>query len=505
MKFCFTDLQGGGAFSFLEASLLSSAGSSDFLQDADEYMSAIHPSRNQTSANLTDLHNNQTFMNASGLSARRRLLSTALENDDDDFVRTYSSWVASTRGFSNIAIGKSKLTDSWLQGPLQWPPRYNHLADSSLQCQAVEESVSSILQVSMVLKKYYTSDVYLSTVSLPPWEVQDNIPSFLHSDSEKVETTAFMKAAQRPLEDRGDLPAATFYYVLDGWITPILGNGTVNNISRAAASFFNLDSGSGNELTARGIIRNSLVCDFEAVIFCRRENMPSRKNLVVSFIISYLIYLLISLVLQATMITGIIGPVWRIFGLWFLVPMLAFQFAYGVGPACFPMVPACLLQDVMLFVQAMAPLRIEWPLSLQNVPGCASNSTLIGNNSTAACLKSCRDGPFYFRSWESSVSWLTCSYIVKDCETIPVPYVVASFTDIQQAFLNHSMVVRSADKDLWHGHQFCFLVTLGQILPYMLLLLVLLFSSAQIIRLPFVLFSAATQFAWQAVAYTHVE
>jgi hypothetical protein len=222
-----------------------------------------------------------------------------------------------------------------------------------------------------------------------------------------------------------------------------------------------------------------------------------------SFILSYVIYLLISLILHATMITGVVGPVWRIFGLWFMVPWLAFQFAYGVGPACFPMVPTCLLQDVMMFVQAMAPERIEWPTSLQIVPGCANSS-----NSTSAaygCMKSCRHDPFYFKSWESSASWLACNYLVSDCSIIQVPYIVESFTDIRQAFLNHSAIVMSGDKDLWNGHQFCFLVTLGQTLPYILLVLVLLFSSAQIIRLPFVLFTSATQFAWQAVAYTHVE
>lgn len=186
----------------------------------------------------------------------------------------------------------------------------------------------------------------------------------------------------------------------------------------------------------------------------------------------------------------------------FLVPWLAFQFAYGVGPACFPMIPTCLLQDAMLFVQSMAPMRIEWPNSLQTVPGCASFNSSINNT---GCMKSCRHDPFCFKSWESSVSWMTCNYIVRDCESIPLPYAVVSFTDLKQAFLNHSFVVKSGDNDLWWGFQFCFLVTLGQILPYMLLALVIIFSLAQIVRLPFVLFSAATQFAWQAVAYTHVE
>jgi hypothetical protein len=238
----------------MEANLFSSMGSSssssDFLDDIDEYMKKASSNSSQAASNGTSSAN--TTANVSISSSRRLLVSSSQEEGgDDSFVRSYSSWVASTRGFSNIAIGKSKLTDSWLQGPLQWPPRYNHLADSSLDCQAVEEAVSSILQVSTVLRTYYTSEVYLSTVSLPPWGVQDNIPSFMNSDDEKVSGTAFMQAAPRPLEDRGDLPASTFYYVLDGILAPLLGNETVNNVSRAVASFFNLDAGSGNDVTAR--------------------------------------------------------------------------------------------------------------------------------------------------------------------------------------------------------------------------------------------------------------
>ena len=57
-------------------------------------------------------------VNESAGGGRRRLLQ-----QQDSFVRAYSDWVASTRGFSNVQIGKNQLTDSWLEGPLMWPPR----------------------------------------------------------------------------------------------------------------------------------------------------------------------------------------------------------------------------------------------------------------------------------------------------------------------------------------------------------------------------------------------
>jgi hypothetical protein len=247
-------------------------------------------------------------------------------------------------------------------------------------------------------------------------------------------------------------------------------------------------------------------------MFCRKENMPSRKNLIVSFIISYAIYLLITLVLDATLITGVLGPVWRIFGLGFLVPWMALQFAYGVGPACFPMVPTCLLQDVILFVEHLLPVRIEWPNSLQTVPGCANNATLRAAG-VGSCMKSCRKDPFYFNSWESSISWAICS-LVNDCHsTVQVPDFMRSFSNLHLVLANHSDVISRAyeknamqdAQDIWHAHQFCFFVTLGQLLPYMFLLIALVYAAAQLVMLPVILLSAGFQFGWQALAYTHVE
>ena len=234
----------------------------------------------------------------------------------------------------------------------------------------------------------------------------------------------------------------------------------------------------------------------------------NRKNLIISFVISYAIYLAVTLLLDATMITSVLGPIWRLVGLYLIVPWLAFQMAYGVGPACFPMVPTCLLQDAMLFVQSILPMHIDWPQSLQTSQNCLTlaNST----SAKAACLKSCRSSPFYFQSWESSVSWFVCNALVKKCDTLYMPDIARSFTTLPQAFANHSEIIaKSLDDpiymDVWHGHQFCFFMTLGQLMPYIFLLIGAAYALVQLMMLPVLLFSAGMQFAWQAVAYTHLE
>lgn len=41
----------------------------------------------------------------------------------DDSIRAYSSIISATKEYSRVSVGKTSVTDSWLEGPLQWPPR----------------------------------------------------------------------------------------------------------------------------------------------------------------------------------------------------------------------------------------------------------------------------------------------------------------------------------------------------------------------------------------------
>ena len=109
----------GEAFSFLESHLLAV----DHARAA-EMADLLFYDMNEGSRNTTQLLLDQNNNNSEASRSRRLLQS----DDDTRFIKTYSAWVASTKGFSNIQIGKSKLTDSWLEGPLQWPPRYTPLS-----------------------------------------------------------------------------------------------------------------------------------------------------------------------------------------------------------------------------------------------------------------------------------------------------------------------------------------------------------------------------------------
>ncbi len=81
-------------------------------------------------------------------------------------IDTYTSLVASTRGFSDLAVASFKrssdsgvplVTETWLEGPFGWPPKYGTLAEAG-QCPAVEQLIASTGEVLSVLKVYYTND-----------------------------------------------------------------------------------------------------------------------------------------------------------------------------------------------------------------------------------------------------------------------------------------------------------------------------------------------------------
>lgn len=77
------------------------------------FMQLIH----QLHANNKSSHSHQGNGSSSSGSSGRSLLQM------DDSIKTYSSIISATKEYSRIAVGKTTITDSWLQGPLQWPPR----------------------------------------------------------------------------------------------------------------------------------------------------------------------------------------------------------------------------------------------------------------------------------------------------------------------------------------------------------------------------------------------
>lgn len=126
------------------------------------------------------------------------------------------------------------------------------------------------------------------------------------------------------------------------------------------------------------------------------------------------------------------------------------------------------------------------------------------------CMKTCRDAPFMFNGWEESLAWAFCSV---DAEWCSAPETRISFAPgiYETASNRYSPVIRatrganetSEAVDLWRGHQYCFVVTIGQVLPWVFVAIAAIYLLICLLKLPFAVASAGAQLIAQAVSYTH--
>ena len=61
---------------------------------------------------------------------------------------------------------------------------------------------------------------------------------------------------------------------------------------------------------------------------------------------------------------------------WFTLPLAAMWYAYGYAPSCVPMVPTCLIEDLMVYTQLLLPAYVTVPAALQRVPACWNNTAV---------------------------------------------------------------------------------------------------------------------------------
>jgi hypothetical protein len=263
-------------------------------------------------------------------------------------------------------------------------------------------------------------------------------------------------------------------------------------------------------LTARNLAKDMLMCDFESVMLCSRHN----RRIFVSLVISYIFYLVISTLMGFVGLKGVANITF------YLIPFITLWLAYGLSPMCLPMIPTCILSDIIESVQIIMPAKITWPDTLQIYPGCLGpkwydpNATVIPppqfaniTRGSSACMLSCRGPPFYFLSWESSLAWITCTFNSTTCVSLEIPY-SSNFTqharDYSQVLVSGYNTTDFRAVDTNAAYTFCFWMTIAQAVPFILLALAVVLLAITMLQLPFMITTAVVQCFVQAFVYTHV-
>lgn len=159
-------------------------------------------------------------------------------------------------------------------------------------------------------------------------------------------------------------------------------------------AFFTAD----HKWTLRWILETSIKCDLAATVTCSRHD----KDLVMSCVILVLAYF------------ALVRPLSKGLGLGFLQvayvlasPSLILWYVFGMGPSCFPMVPTCLLSDVIATMERLVPAAVMFPEDLR----CDSSTAL---NQT--CLRGCEE--LGFRGWEDPLAFAVCDTDPATCRYV---------------------------------------------------------------------------------------
>lgn len=214
--------------------------------------------------------------------------------------------------------------------------------------------------------------------------------------------------------------------------------------------------------TLQRIMSDMTHCNTERLMLCTSTQRSLVATIVICFlglwVLSYL--LLLSSGAFTFLMIGVL-------------PWAVMWYAYGFSPMCFPMVPTCLMTDVVLALNSTFPATVQWPpllihtdvCSLEGVP---YNASLKGE---VNCFKSCGGEQMGFRSWEDPLAWFMCSIDEAGCQR--VADFIANTTSLGARYADATRYFREViaynNRQAITAHHVCGALTFFYIVPPLLL------------------------------------
>jgi hypothetical protein len=234
------------------------------------------------------------------------------------------------------------------------------------------------------------------------------------------------------------------------------------------------------------ITTSMLKCDFSGVTFCSKR----RKDLFASILILLAFYLILSYFGQLVGIPYVGTALALSF-----VPVLLW-YTYGMALTCAPMLPTCLLDDVVDLADSIFPLKVTFPAPLQASPDC------LADPAKSSCLLRCSEPPMLFVDWRDTLAFAICyssqSFCLSLAETI-------GEIDPMGGKLVAKSRVLDGDEALLNASLFCFGVTFVNVVPVLILFVVAVTLGGYLFYLPCVLLPKLFALAAQAMVYLHAQ
>ena len=256
-------------------------------------------------------------------------------------------------------------------------------------------------------------------------------------------------------------------------------------------------------------ITDLIRCDFEKVQHCTGQ----RRSLLWGAVIIAMLLAILSIVLRTL---GV--PMADIFLAMAFIPLtLWFVFNYSI--TCVPLVPTCMLGEILDLFETFIPPSITWPAQLQRWPNCLNGSTDGRIDSikpaTAQCFRECTAWPFEFQTWEDNALWIACEFgycsadfIVQKyqpwVEIVPLPpfvfdlvhmdrYVAAS--KIKPNYMNWD--------DMKQAQRVCCAFTIFNVVPVVLLSVVILVAALAAVAIVIALVQSAINTIVALLTFIH--
>jgi hypothetical protein len=190
------------------------------------------------------------------------------------------------------------------------------------------------------------------------------------------------------------------------------------------------------------------------------------------------------------------------------VPTFILWFVYSYSPGCIPYIPACLADDVVSIATWLLPLQVVWPAALERTSGCALNASIPASQ----CFRPCSD--IGYTSWQPIVAWAACDWDPDWCASSFASWAAsARLSGLRESLLQKQDIIVSAvlvnagegaaAAGRIEAERFCFAVTSVFIVPYILVLIGLLYALTAAAAIPLVVLQAFTEVCLQTLAYVH--
>lgn len=321
----------------------------------------------------------------------------------------------------------SRVAGAWSTASFVWPPVY----DYSLDTCPIGLSVLHLARRVVVVNKLYFENF---NQPHPPIDrsLRGNLPSW---PKEWV-------ASIPDLPTKSQAPSwasAAFHWVLD-----LIGVKPSHLVV-----FFT----SEQKWSLQWILQTYIQCDLASVMTCSRHD----KDLIMSTVVFALLFLIIRTV------TGVLGLGFLSTLFLFSYPFFILWYTFGMAPSCLPMIPTCLLADIINATGAIFPATIRFPDDLL-VP-CPTNQS-----ANQTCLRSCDD--LNFTTWADPLAFALCDTDPWTCEWLSNfsawDRLDPLWTPLQSSMVHFGKVVRSG-RGL-AGHRLCTWVSFVTATPVLALL-----------------------------------